>query len=688
MSKILNERCTCLLNKLLQNNCPLKIEDLAVYLKVSARTIRYDLDNIDEYLKKNNFPILLRKQNQGISFVASKNIVSKLLQKLTSTDNYHYILSQQERLIQIFYILLGMNDYVTVQFLADRLHVSKTTIQNDIKDLKICINTSSEYIETAKGKGIRIVGDESTLRRNAADKLLAHFSHKFIDLELLRLFSDISVSRIQEIIKIAEKQMKYNFSDERFNNLVVHLIIAVKRIRTGKDIIMADTELNSLKNTPEFSIAASMALSLEKEFKINIPQSEIGYITLHLLGNNLLKEHLIPLGEDENSLLNEVITILVKKVSQIYEFDFVGDEMLYNNLLQHMQSFVYRSQRDIEMENPLLNEIKVNYADLFEAVLEATKSLATKLQIHINEAECGYLCIHFMTSYERVQNRKGRLAKVLLVCATGVGTSKYVMNKLQSMFDFETVGTASLHNAYDDIANKDIDLVISTVPLKPINVKYILVQPFLTEQNISELNMFFAKYASNKRLRLSHDFSVDDVINVVEKYCSVDNKILLRQDLLRLIKNRENLYPSFKNLLGKNRVVLQASVLNWREALILGGNLLLQDGYISKEYITEMLENAQTMGDYMILAPGVAMPHASRDKAYDTGFSLVNLKNPVPFGKENMLIKTFIILAAKDTVRHMQALKDIMKILEEPKIIASLQNAVSIDYVNSILENL
>ncbi len=157
---------------------------------------------------------------------------------------------------------------------------------------------------------------------------------------------------------------------------------------------------------------------------------------------------------------------------------------------------------------------------------------------------------------------------------------------------------------------------------------------------------------------------------------------------MRLIKNRENLYPSFKNLLGKNRVVLQASVLNWREALILGGNLLLQDGYISKEYITEMLENAQTMGDYMILAPGVAMPHASRDKAYDTGFSLVNLKNPVPFGKENMLIKTFIILAAKDTVRHMQALKDIMKILEEPKIIASLQNAVSIDYVNSILENL
>mgnify|MGYP000270167824 FL=1 len=98
-----------------------------------------------------------------------------------------------------------------------------------------------------------------------------------------------------------------------------------------------------------------------------------------------------------------------------------------------------------------------------------------------------------MTSYERMKHCKEHKARVLLVCATGIGTSKYVLNKLQSMFDFETVGTTSLHNAYEYIVNESLDLVITTVPLQSVPVKSILVQPFLTEKNISELSAFFCK---------------------------------------------------------------------------------------------------------------------------------------------------------------------------------------------------
>lgn len=50
------------------------------------------------------------------------------------------------------------------------------------------------------------------------------------------------------------------------------------------------------------------------------------------------------------------------------------------------------------------------------------------------------------------------------------------------MFDFETVGTTSLHNAYEYIVNESLDLVITTVPLQSVPVKSILVQPFLTEK--------------------------------------------------------------------------------------------------------------------------------------------------------------------------------------------------------------
>lgn len=473
---ILNERCSQLLNKILSSHYPLKIEELSNYFNVSPRTIRYDLDRIDDYLQEKNFDKLVRIQNRGISFSGSRTVKEKLLQNLTNIDTYNYILSQQERILHIFYILLGTKEYCTVQKLANILNVSKTTVQNDIKLLKTYINTKTEYVETVKGKGIRIIGNESALRKNASNKLLMHYSSNLSDLELVRLFSDISIIRIQDFVRNAERQLRTNFSDDKFNNLVIHLIIAVKRIKTGKDIVMEETELNHLSNTSEFSVAASIVNSMEKEFNISIPKSEIGYITVHLLGNTLFDER------TENDLfLQKIVFKLIERVSSLYNFHFEFDDNLYENLFLHIQAFVYRLEHDIKINNPLLSDIKAKYPSLFNCIREAVKFLHTDWNIQVNDEECGYLCIHFMTSYERVQYRSEHKPRVLLVCATGIGTSKYILHKLHSMFDFEVKGTASLHNAYDSIANKELDLVISTIPLKSIGVKSILIQPFLTE---------------------------------------------------------------------------------------------------------------------------------------------------------------------------------------------------------------
>ena len=38
-------------------------------------------------------------------------------------------MSQTERVLNIFYILLGLNEYITIQKLSDLLKVSKATVQ-------------------------------------------------------------------------------------------------------------------------------------------------------------------------------------------------------------------------------------------------------------------------------------------------------------------------------------------------------------------------------------------------------------------------------------------------------------------------------------------------------------------------------------------------------------------------------
>ena len=661
---ILNERCYQVLNKILNSHQYLKIEDLSRSFGVSARTIRYDLDRIDDYLEENGLKKLQRKPNEGISYDIS-GLEREMLQKnLAGIGTYQYVLSQQERILHIFYILLGTKEYCTLQKLADILNVSKATAQNDIKLLKMYINTKTEYIETVKGKGIRIVGDETALRKNASNKLLAYFSADLPATELFRLFNDISIARIQDFVRTAEKQLHTNFSDDKFNNLVIHLIIAIKRIKTGKDIIMERTELNHLSNTPEFAVAASIVNSLEKEFKISIPKSEIGYITIHLLGNTLFNE-----GIERNLFLQRIVFLLIEKVSALYEFNFEYDDTLYENLAQHIQTFMYRIEHNITVNNPLLSDIKKKYPILFDCVKKAVVFLSKEWQIQINDEECGYVCIHFMTSYERVKHRQEHKPRVLLVCATGIGTSKYILTKLQSIFDFEVKGTASLHNAYNDIANKELDLVISTIPLKPVAVKCILIQPFLTEQNINELSMFFARYNYKQQI-------------------DIPDKIRMNKSLRERYNNQlEN--PSLIELLDYDRIIVGADIENWQQAVEIGGNMLLKDGCITKKYIFNMIDNINNLGNYMILAPNVAMPHAQMDEnVKQTAFSLVIGKNPVPFGKDEDFVQIFVILAATDKEKHTRALKELMFLLESETGITALLNAATKEDIINILENI
>ena len=123
---------------------------------------------------------------------------------------------------------------------------------------------------------------------------------------------------------------------------------------------MDSMELKHLSNTPEFAIASSITNSLEKQFNIEIPKSEIGYITIHLLGNNFFNENV------KNELyLQKIVIILIEKTSKLYEFPFEYDNGLYDNLLQHMQSFIYRVQHNILIKNPLLAEIKINIVIYF-----------------------------------------------------------------------------------------------------------------------------------------------------------------------------------------------------------------------------------------------------------------------------------------------------------------------------------
>lgn len=83
-----------------------------------------------------------------------------------------------------------------------------------------------------------------------------------------------------------------------------------------------------------------------------------------------------------------------------------------------------------------------------------------------------------------------------------------------------------------------------------------------------------------------------------------------------------------------------------------------------------MKEAVKTLGPYIVIAPGIAMPHARPEMgAKKIGMSLITLTQPVNFGHpENDPVKIVVCLCSTDSITHLKALSQLMQFLDNKDV--------------------
>ncbi|CAM3876052.1 PTS sugar transporter subunit IIA [Avibacterium endocarditidis] len=121
-----------------------------------------------------------------------------------------------------------------------------------------------------------------------------------------------------------------------------------------------------------------------------------------------------------------------------------------------------------------------------------------------------------------------------------------------------------------------------------------------------------------------------------------------------------------QSLIENNSIKLHQKAENWEEAIKLGTDMLVASGAIEPRYYDSIINMIKQMGPYIILSPGLAMPHARpEDGVNRTAFALVTLDTPVQFEGEEEPISVLITLAGSDSDQHMQGIMEITQVLED-----------------------
>ena len=65
-----------------------------------------------------------------------------------------------------------------------------------------------------------------------------------------------------------------------------------------------------------------------------------------------------------------------------------------------------------------------------------------------------------------------------------------------------------------------------------------------------------------------------------------------------------------RDLVRKNHFNFVDEVYTWRESIVKACEPLVNDGSVKGDYAFEIIKNIEKYGPYLIVMPGVAMPHS------------------------------------------------------------------------------
>jgi len=125
---------------------------------------------------------------------------------------------------------------------------------------------------------------------------------------------------------------------------------------------------------------------------------------------------------------------------------------------------------------------------------------------------------------------------------------------------------------------------------------------------------------------------------------------------------------------------------SWQEALKFSSRKLIEHGYIKENYVNEIIKNVEDNGPYIVIVPGVAIPHANAesDNVLGTAIAFTKFNKPIKFGKD-INAKLFFTLAAKDPKEHLKNIGDLSEMLMTDDMIDKLLEVRNLKELKEII---
>lgn len=579
-----------LLNLFSNLDAPVSLQVFTDQFHLSLRSIQTDIAEIKETIKEHGLYIENNKNCICMS-ITNQETANIFMNSIIQDYNLNqFFEDQSSRISYIISRLLDSNDYLKSADLADEMYISHSQISNNIKLAK---NMLSSYHLTLISKpyyGIKIIGKENDIRNYIIQEKLKiknlvcdEITHSFNSHEHIDDINNI-------VIKILTHS-HYIISDIALQNLILHIVTAVNRIKSGHLIHM-----DSLNISPVYAHVIEISKNILEKcadiYNFEFNDDEIFFLALNLYGKREFdKQEFIT---DE---INNLVFLGLYKIKEIFGLDFTSNLNLRISLGLHILPLLTRINTNMQLRNIMTFNIKQKYTLAYDLASTFTNTIIPSDK-KILDDEIAYVALHFVNYID--ENSPQKKKRMLIISSLRRSETILLQNNILRNFPSikevkiipkNSLSTTNVNN-YNVICTTENDIFINNNKIQKISY-------FLNDTDIKKIELLLDGFNGPKDILdcFSEDlFYYGDAPskNAVIKwlYEMAYKQGLADEKLYHSIMNHENVTSTyFGNYLAIPHPEIFLSETSFISVAILPKPILWDDEYVDIVFLVSIQKN-------------------------------------------------------------------------------------------------
>ncbi|WP_086348125.1 BglG family transcription antiterminator [Candidatus Enterococcus clewellii] len=585
------------------------------------------------------------------------------------------IYSEQERQAMIYFLTFSGFEELSVFYFQEFFMVSKNTILADVKKLRKFLEGRAISLEYSRREGFFLAGDEAAVRTMAyvlLGKLMACTNGKRLLYKGLLTVSFDYYIDIRQRFSRTIQQYSLVLVPSRFDEMVYFISYLVGRM-SRHEIRFEEEEQQMVKTLIAYRASEQFLLEFSD---IRNEEMEKLYITVLFMT--------VVQGEIQDTSLEFLLECsgkIIHEVERLAAVEFQEYRKLLLDLFYHLVPAYFRIKFGLPLNNVLIDEIVVQYHEIFELTKRSLFPLENLVQKKIPMEETGYFTVLFGGAIRSRKSMKQNVQlKGLILCPSGISSSMIMKTELQELFpqiDFSEISTLDAYSETE--SHEEIDLIFSSVPIKTEKKVYV-INPIMSQL---EKNILMREVQEAFLFQKTLIPSVDEIIDILFPHVLLKTGVtkeklykIVQKKMNKEMKRREDDRPMLSELLTEDMIQLSDVSMNWEEAIDYAAQPLKKNK-IEQRYVAAMIDKVKKHGPFIHIGEGVALPHARpEDGVKELGMSLLKVQKPILLmDDEKHPIQLFICLAAVDNEMHLKALASLTKILSNKERLQALLQA-------------